>query len=424
LFQRIAVVNTLLPLREEESRAYIDHRLSLAGHSGNGLFTAEAIEAILHHSEGVPRKINRVCFNALSRGCESGTRVIDEGIVQQVSLELDITPLVQARESKLAQAKNSASRTRIHIARQRLQPRVPIARQPASSAVQPAASILPLPPSLPPKDGVANRPTPALPTAASKAIEAVASVSARLMRRARKSPPYVLYALAVVVLCAAGALVFRTSTTAGAYVAAREVEKVPITYPAALQPGHVDTEIVSDLAGREVRDDRSGATEVRAAAPSVARRAHAFVVAALDDATIRQPDTVPEDELSEPVSPPVVNAGADDGHIRGIVATSVASDPVLASSAYSGGKLRRRVLPTYPPWAKQSRIEGTVVLNANVTPGGKVENIKVLSGNAALAQAAIEAVAHWRYEPFRVGGKPVAGETLIRVNFKLSQVRP
>jgi outer membrane biosynthesis protein TonB len=48
----------------------------------------------------------------------------------------------------------------------------------------------------------------------------------------------------------------------------------------------------------------------------------------------------------------------------------------------------------------------------------------VLSGNAALAQAAIEAVAHWRYEPFRVGGKPVAGETLIRVNFKLSQVRP
>jgi TonB family protein len=59
-----------------------------------------------------------------------------------------------------------------------------------------------------------------------------------------------------------------------------------------------------------------------------------------------------------------------------------------------------------------------------VTPEGKVENIKVLSGNAALAQAAIEAVANWRYEPFRVGGKPVAAETLIRVNFKLSQVRP
>ncbi|HEV8523311.1 MAG TPA: energy transducer TonB, partial [Terriglobales bacterium] len=221
-----------------------------------------------------------------------------------------------------------------------------------------------------------------------------------------------------------GALVVRTSTAAGTYVAAHEVEKVPI-YPAALQPEHVDTEKPSDQAAKELRDGRSGATEVRAAPSPVARRAHPIVLATLDDTTIRQPATVPEDELSEPVSPPpVVNAGADDGHIRGIVATSVASDPVLASSAYSGGKLRRRVLPTYPPWAKQSRIEGTVVLNANVTPGGKVENIKVLSGNAALAQAAIEAVAHWRYEPFRVGGKPVAGETLIRVNFKLSQVRP
>ncbi len=77
LRQRISLVGRLKPLSDAETAEYIDHRLHVAGYSGASLFTPEARALIAAQSEGVPREINTLCFNALSLGYSLGRRTID-----------------------------------------------------------------------------------------------------------------------------------------------------------------------------------------------------------------------------------------------------------------------------------------------------------------------------------------------------------
>lgn len=82
--------------------------------------------------------------------------------------------------------------------------------------------------------------------------------------------------------------------------------------------------------------------------------------------------------------------------------------------------LIHRVNPEYPEIARKSRIQGVVILEANVTRGGAVENLKVIRGlHPILDQAAMKAVQQWRYKPATLNGKPVNVHTTITVNFKL-----
>ena len=54
-----------------------------------------------------------------------------------------------------------------------------------------------------------------------------------------------------------------------------------------------------------------------------------------------------------------------------------------------------KVDPTYPPLARQARIQGPVVMNVSVGIDGKVSNIRVITGHPLLIQSAIEAVKQW-----------------------------
>jgi periplasmic protein TonB len=65
------------------------------------------------------------------------------------------------------------------------------------------------------------------------------------------------------------------------------------------------------------------------------------------------------------------------------------------------------------------RLEGTVVLAATVMEDGTVGELKVVEGPAALAQPALDAVKHWRYEPYRLDGKAVKNEIKVKIDFKL-----
>src|SRR6266436_1642824 len=69
LFQRISIVNRLKPFTFEETCAYIDHRLDVAGYSRGPLFTPNALLRISRYSHGVPRTINRLCFSSMSIAC-------------------------------------------------------------------------------------------------------------------------------------------------------------------------------------------------------------------------------------------------------------------------------------------------------------------------------------------------------------------
>jgi protein TonB len=82
-------------------------------------------------------------------------------------------------------------------------------------------------------------------------------------------------------------------------------------------------------------------------------------------------------------------------------------------------KLLHMVRPIYPPFARQARIQGTVVLSAIIGEDGRVEMLRYVSGPALLVQAALDAVRLWRYAPTLLNGRPVAVETTITVVFTL-----
>jgi type II secretory pathway predicted ATPase ExeA/nucleoid-associated protein YgaU len=95
LRQRISIVARLESFDAPQTRQYINHRLAVAGYDRNSaLFTDKAITLIARHSEGVPRTINNLCFNAMSLGCAMKQKEIDEKVVLEVLNDLDMGKLI------------------------------------------------------------------------------------------------------------------------------------------------------------------------------------------------------------------------------------------------------------------------------------------------------------------------------------------
>jgi len=94
------------------------------------------------------------------------------------------------------------------------------------------------------------------------------------------------------------------------------------------------------------------------------------------------------------------------------------SDRVTADPAKV--QLIRPVHPTYPPLARQARIQGTVVLKIVIAKSGDVQDVQLVSGHPMLAPAAIAAVKQWKYQPYLVNGDPADVETAVQVNFKIA----
>src|SRR5215475_1855617 len=83
LKQRVGRRCRLLPLNADETKAYIEHRLAVAG-ATEPLFTPQAIEAVYRHSQGIPRVINTICDGALLCGFRDDTRAIGPRTIEAV----------------------------------------------------------------------------------------------------------------------------------------------------------------------------------------------------------------------------------------------------------------------------------------------------------------------------------------------------
>jgi len=94
LSQRIAVLTGLKRLPAADTFMYIRHRLEVAGYDGPEIFTPSAIDFIAQQSQGIPRNINNICFNALSLGCAMGCKKIGPEIVQEAMHDLSLDHLV------------------------------------------------------------------------------------------------------------------------------------------------------------------------------------------------------------------------------------------------------------------------------------------------------------------------------------------
>src|ERR1700719_1939125 len=174
-----------------------------------------------------------------------------------------------------------------------------------------------------------------------------------------------------------------------------------------------------------------------AAAPRVVK-----VQSEVINGQLRTPTKIPEkvQMIKEEEAPPDLGAGGVPGGVPGgipggstggvmggILSAGHVDIPKVAtpqrirvSSGVSTGLLIKKVTPNYPQLAKQARIQGSVVLQAEISKEGTIQNLQLISGHPMLAPAAIEAVKQWRYKPYLLNGEPVAVETQVVVNFSLS----
>jgi len=173
-----------------------------------------------------------------------------------------------------------------------------------------------------------------------------------------------------------------------------------------------------------------------AAAPVKVVRA----VSELVNGELRQPSKIPQKVaiIKEEEAPPDLGAGGVPGGVPGgipggsaggviggiinqpVAVPKAAIQRVRVSQGVASGYLIKKVQPNYPPLARQARIQGQVVLHAEISKEGTITNLQLISGHAMLAPAAIEAVRQWRYKPYLLNGEPVAVETEVIVNFSLS----
>jgi protein TonB len=157
---------------------------------------------------------------------------------------------------------------------------------------------------------------------------------------------------------------------------------------------------------------------------------------------LRTPTKIPQkiQMIKEEEAPPQMAAtgvvggvpgGIPGGQMGGVIGGMISSTPVAVpkvatpqrvrvSQGVSQGLLVRKVNPAYPPLARQARIQGTVVLHAQISKDGTIQGLTLISGHPMLAPAAIDAVRQWKYKPYLLNGEPVEVDTEVQVNFTLS----
>ncbi len=77
------------------------------------------------------------------------------------------------------------------------------------------------------------------------------------------------------------------------------------------------------------------------------------------------------------------------------------------------------IRPVYPPIAKVTHTQGTVVVEAIISKAGRIESLNVVSGPALLRESALAAIREARYQPYRLNGEPTEVQTTITVNFRM-----
>ena len=88
LRQRVLTSYHLGPLSQDETRAYIEHRLHAVGWAGDPQWDDAAFEAVFAHTGGIPRRINRLCSRVLLYGVLEETHEITGEVVDATAVEL------------------------------------------------------------------------------------------------------------------------------------------------------------------------------------------------------------------------------------------------------------------------------------------------------------------------------------------------
>jgi type II secretory pathway predicted ATPase ExeA len=89
LRQRILAAYHLGSLTREETHLYIRPRMTAVGWTGHPAWEDEALDAVHRHTDGIPRRINRLCSRILLSGSLEHSSVLSQALAESTALELE-----------------------------------------------------------------------------------------------------------------------------------------------------------------------------------------------------------------------------------------------------------------------------------------------------------------------------------------------
>ena len=90
LRQRLTLRAKTHPLTMDETRAYIQQRLRIAGSNGQQIFDGDAILAIHRYSNGIPRVVNLICEHCMVSAFVDQKKSVGATIVDAVARDFDL----------------------------------------------------------------------------------------------------------------------------------------------------------------------------------------------------------------------------------------------------------------------------------------------------------------------------------------------
>ncbi|MCU1285444.1 MAG: peptidoglycan-binding protein [Acidobacteriales bacterium] len=453
LYQRISIVNRLKPFTPEETIAYINHRLDVAGYKGMPLFSSEAIDKIASLSQGVPRTINRLCLASLSIGCALNQRQIQASVVDEVSADLNLSTLLPPQVEPQKKPARIRANSRSYSATAAPPQESPAPAFPKQDSVSQAALSLPQSPPI-----AAHPPDPAMEKIRNAIAPQQRVVGKAALRAAREptfkfpSRQFVTTTLMVIVGILVIAWLVLYGIPGGNKIFANSSKAQPTETPAATatqenpnadvpkdelasppasissSPKKTANKPILDLLGTSAANAPAKSrtsTGPNVTLPSFGAPANsmpAIRIQSLSKPTAPGPEPAPPRVAIASATTPQPLANAMGSVITDNPTLKVETPPPEpAPSAIVPGHVIQNPKPTYPDEAKRLGIEGSVVLTAVITKDGKVKQVRRVSGDARLANAAEEAVRHWKYDPYTLNGEPIEANTSITIKFTLAQ---
>lgn len=395
LGQRIATVAHLLPFNPAEVAEYVKYRLRVAGHRSGNLFDEEALGEIAALTSGVPRMINRACFNALSLGCALGRKKISREIVGEAVADLDFRLLKDAAPATAGAGIPVFPSRGIARASAAMLPPVTTAPASASAMTASKAYARPVPAGLHPgSERPVRRQQPAVPHPPMLGWETQSTWRSETRRQ------FVLTATVMLIIAIGGLVWFSAGRLAR--------QTTPASQQSTL--GSVQ----SSSSGRSAQ--AATPTEAKHPRPRPGIRAKRIATEAT-----AQGETQPMPTATS--MPPA----ADQRTVSKVTMRVGEATPILESTtapwSVLPATLRQAPRPLYPDSARQLGVGGRVVVEATIDKDGQVSDVEMVEGNPQFRDAAEEAVRQWVYSPSQVDGQAVSSKATIEFYFHSRRTR-
>jgi TonB family protein len=459
LAQRITTISRLEPLTEAEVKDYVGFRLAVVASRGTeGLFSPESLVEIASQSQGIPRVINSICYQSLLLAYAHGQASVSTEFVKEAVRKIDLSTPSNPEDGDFKAAIQPPKAGYTPVSQS-----VPFPMPPGRSelwrsthtqtfektarvAAVNAKGFVPTTHSPQPIEGKNVNLLRGQPISLkAQPVSTKADQDHRIRERENigfARPGYFrsIELIAVIAIFVLGSWIgwneLRTKPGRGSGVSSRN--QAELSSPEGQPPGDKAEVQPSSKAG-EVTD---GATQASVqsdltAAPATNPGSHPSpriqVPPSIDARTssllpskIRSPASTPA-ETPAPNSLVSISTRSDElaplvGAAPPALPRLEAPEPVGTSKPKDTFSPRpiRTIQPEYPVKAKLYHIEGAVELELTISPDGKVEKVRALSGNSILLQAAEAAVLRWKYSPSTGDQNTAAAITRVQFNFKLN----